>query len=81
MLTVGGTTIYFGAFFAVTASEEKSHRCRKFGLAHLLGDFDVGGVKLTVAVGLEYSEKISDDLFLPIKKLKLFTRPRAFGMA
>lgn len=81
MLTIRSTAVDFGSFLAIATREEKCNRCRKLGLAHLFGDFDVGGVELSVTVGLERSEQISDDLFLPIKKLKAFTRPGAFCMA
>ena len=80
-MTIRSTAVNFGSFLTVTTCEEKCNRCRKLGLTHLFGDFDVGGVELTVAVRLERSEQITDDLFLPIKKLKAFTRPRAFGVA
>ena len=81
MLTIRSTAIYFGSFLTVPTREEKCNSGSEFGLAHFLGDFDVGGIELSVAVGLECAEKVSDNLFLPIKKLKAFTRPGAFGVA
>lgn len=80
-MTIRSTAVYFGSFLTVATREEKCYRCRKLGLAHLFGDFDVSGVELSVAIRLERSEQVSDDLLLPIKKLKAFTRPGAFGVA
>ena len=81
MLSIRSASIHFGSFLAVPTREEKCNGGSEFGLAHFLGDFDVGGIELSVAVGLECAEKVSDDLFLPIKKLKAFTRPGAFCVA
>ena len=46
----------------------------------LLGDFDVGGIELAVAVGLQRSEYITDDLLLPVDQFKRLSCPGAFGM-
>jgi hypothetical protein len=44
-------------------------------------NFDVGSIELPITVRLECAKNIPYDLFLPIDKLKLFSCPRAFGMA
>ena len=47
----------------------------------LLGDLNISGIELSVAVGLQRSEHITDDLFLPVNQFKWLSRPCAFGMA
>ena len=81
LLTVSGTAIDFGAFLTVTAGEQERYRSGKLGFALLLWDFDVSGVELPVAIGLEDTEDIPDDLFLPFDELEGFPCPGAFGVA
>ena len=80
LLTVGGTAVDLGAFLSVTAGEQKRHGSGKFRFALLLGDLDVGGVELSIAVGLEDTENVPDDLLLPVNQLKGLSRPGAFGV-
>ena len=81
LLSVGSAAIDLGTFLTVTAGQKQSHGSGKFGLALFLGDFDICGIKLAVAVGLERSEYITDDLLLPVNQFKGLSRPSAFGMA
>ena len=81
LLTVGGTAVDLGTFLAVTAGEQKCHRSGKLRLALLLGNFDVCRVELPVAVGLEDTENVPDNLLLPVDELERLSRPGAFGMA
>ena len=81
LLTVRSTAIDFGSFLSVTAGEQKCHRSGKLRFALLLGDLDVGGVELPIAVGLEDTENVPDDLLLPVNKLEGLSRPGAFGVA
>ena len=81
LLTVGGTAVDLGAFLSVTAGEQKCHRSGKFGLALLLRDFDVCGVELPIAVGLEDTKDVPNDLLLPVNKLEGLSCPGAFGVA
>ena len=81
LLPVGGAAVDLGTFLAVTAGEQKCHRSGKFGLALLFRNFDVCRVELPVAVGLEDTEDIPNDLFLPVDKFKRLSRPGALGMA
>ena len=81
LLTVGGTAVDLGAFLSVTAGEQKRHGSGKFRFALLLGDLDVGGVELPIAVGLEDTENVPDDLLLPVDKLEGLSCPGAFGVA
>ena len=81
LLAVGGTAVDLGAFLSVTAGEQKRHGSGKFRFALLLGDLDVGGVELPIAVGLEDTENVPDDLLLPVNKLEGLSRPGALGMA
>ena len=80
LLTVGSTAIDFGAFLSVAAGEQKRHRSGKLGLALLFWDLDVGGIELPIAVGLENTENVPDNLLLPIDELKGLSRPGAFGV-
>ena len=36
----------------------------------LLGDLDIGGSELAVAVGFDGAEQVTDDLFLPVDELE-----------
>ena len=77
---VGRATVDFRSFLAVAAGEQQRDSRSQFALAHLLRDFHIGGVELPIAIGLECSKDVTNNLFLPIDKLKRFTGPRAFGM-
>jgi len=66
LLPVGCTAVNLGAFLTVTAGQQKSNGGSQFGLALFLGNFDVCGIKLAVAVGLQCAENVSDDLLLPV---------------
>ena len=81
LLTVGGTTVDLGAFLAVTAGQQKCNSGSQFGLALFLWDLDVCGIKLAIAVGLQRSENVPDDLLLPVDQFKGLSRPGALGVA
>jgi len=81
LLAVGSTTIYLGAFLAVAAGQEQGNCGCQLALALLFGDLDVSGVELTVAVALDGSENVPDDLLLPVDQLKRLPCPGAFGVA
>ena len=46
-----------------------------------LGYLDVGSVELPIAVRLEDTKDVPDDLLLPVNQLEGFSRPGALGMA
>ena len=46
-----------------------------------LGYLDVGSVELPIAVRLDDTKDVPDDLLLPVNKLEGFSRPGALGMA
>ena len=52
LLAVGGTAIHLSTLFPVTAAQEECYRCRQFRFALFLGNLDVGGIKLPIAVRL-----------------------------
>ena len=81
LLTVGSTAIDLGSFLTVTAGKQERHRSGKLGLALFLGYLNVGSVELPVAVWLEYTEDIPDNLLLPVNKLEGLSCPGAFGVA
>ena len=81
LLTVGSAAVNLGAFLTITAGQQKCNGGSQFGLALFLGDFDICGIKLAVAVGLQRSENVSDDLFLPVDQFKGLSRPGAFCVA
>ena len=81
LLAVCGTAVHLGAFLTVATTKQKSDRRGEFALSHLLGYFDVGGVELPVAVGLQRPKHIADDLFLPVDQFKRLSRPGAFRVA
>ena len=81
LLTVGGASVYLGAFLSVTAGEQKRHRSGKLRLALFLGNLDVCRIELSVSVGLEDTENVSNDLLLPVNKLEGLSCPGAFGVA
>ena len=81
LLTVRSTAIDFGSFLSVTAGEQKCHRSGKLGLALLFRNFNVCCIELSIAVGLEDAENVSDNLLLPVDELERLSRPGAFGVA
>nr|DAV87625.1 MAG TPA: hypothetical protein [Caudoviricetes sp.] len=81
LVAVGGTAVHLGTFLTVTAGQQKSDCGGKLGFALLLWNFNVGGVELTVAIGLECAEHITNDLLLPVDEFKGLSRPGAFGVA
>ena len=81
LLPVGGAAVHLGAFLTITASKKQRHGSGKFGLALLLGNFDVCGIELAVAVGFQRSEDVADDLLLPVDEFKGLSCPGTFGVA
>ena len=81
LLSVGSAAINFGSFLSVTAGEQKCHCGGKLGFALFLGNLNVCGIELPIAVGLEDTEDVPDDLLLPVDKLEGLSRPGAFGVA
>ena len=81
LIAVGGTAVDFGSLFTVTTKEKQSDSRCEFAFAVLFRHFDKGGVELSVSVCLYGAEHITDDLFLPIDKLEVLSRPCAFCVA
>ena len=81
LLPVGGTAIDFSAFLTVTAGQQKRDGGSQFGLALLLGNLNVCGIELPIAVGLQRSEDVPDNLLLPVDQFKGLSGPGAFGVA
>ena len=80
LVAVSGTAVHLRSRLKVRTEEVQRNGGGKLGLALLLGDLDIGGIKLSVAVGLQNTEDISDDLFLPVDQLERLTVPRSLGM-
>ena len=80
LLPVGGAAIDLAAVFHVAAGEQQSHRSGQFGFSLFLGDLDVCGIKLAVAVGLYNAKQIPDNLLLPVNEFKVLSVPFALGM-
>lgn len=81
LLTVSGAAVHFGSFLSVTAGKQKCHRSRKLGLALFLGNLNVCRVELPIAVRLEDTEDVPNDLLLPVDKLEWLSCPGALGVA
>ena len=81
LLTVSSATVNLGAFLSVTTGQKQGNGGSQFGLALFLGDFDICSIKLAIAVGLQCSENVSDDLLLPVDQFKGLSCLCAFGMA
>ena len=81
LLAVSGTAIDFRSFLSVTAGKQERHSGGKLGFALLFRNFDVCSVELPIAVWLENTENVPDDLLLPVNKLEGLSRPGAFGVA
>ena len=81
LLAVSGTAVHLGPLLAVPTAEQKGHSRRQLRLAHLLRNFNVGGVELPIAVGLEGAEHIPDDLLLPVDQLEGLSGPGPLGVA
>ena len=75
LLTVGRTAVNLGSFLTVTAGQKQSHSGGKLRFSHLLWNFNIGGIKLPIAVRFKRSEYVTDNLFLPVNEFKRFTRP------
>ena len=81
LLSVSGAAVDLSSLLTITAGQQKRNSGSQFGLALFLGDFDICGIKLAIAVGLQCSENVSDDLFLPVDQFKGLSCPGAFRMA
>ena len=80
LLPIRSAAINLAAVFHVAASKQQSHRSGQFGFSLFLGNLDVCGIKLAVAVGLHDAEQVPDDLLLPVNKFKVLSVPLALGM-
>ena len=81
LLAVSGASVDLGAFLAVPAGQQKRDGGSQFGLALLLGNLNVCGIELPIAVGLQRSEDVPDNLLLPVDQFKGLSGPGAFGVA
>ena len=81
LLAVGGAAIDLGPLLAIAAGEQKGHSRREFALAPLFRDLNIGGVELPIAIGLENTEQIPNDLFLPVDEFKGLSGPGSLGVA
>ena len=81
LLSVGSAAVDLGSFFSVTTGKQKRHRSGKLGLALLFWNFNVCCIELSIAVGLEDTENVPDNLLLPVDELERLSRPGAFGVA
>ena len=81
LLAVSCTAIDLGTFLTVAAGKQKGHRSGKLGLAHLLRNFHIGCRELSITVGFDGAEDVSDNALLPVNQLKRLTGPCAFGVA
>ena len=80
LVPVSGASVHLSARFKIRAEQIQCDRCSEFGLALLFRNFNIRRIELTIAVGLQYAEDISDDLFLPVYKLERFAVPCSFGV-
>ena len=80
MLAIRSTAIDLGSFFTITTGEQECYCGSKFGFSLLLGDLNIRGIELTVAVGLDRTKDITNYLFLPVNQFKGFIVPSAFCM-
>ena len=81
LVAVSGTAIYLGTLLAVPAQEQERHSGGKLRFALFLRYLDVRRIELPIAVGLQNSKQVSDDLLLPVDQLKGLACPGALGMA
>ena len=81
LLAVGSAAIHLGAFLTVPAGEKKRHCSGQLRLALFLRYLDVRRIELPIAVVLQNSKQVSDDLLLPVDQLKGLACPGALGMA
>lgn len=51
-MAVSGATVHLGTFLTVTAGEQQCNSGGKLGFALFLGNLNICGIELTVAVGL-----------------------------
>ena len=80
LIAIGGTAVNLGTFLIVSAGEKQSDSGGKLTFALFFWNFNIGGIKLPVAVGFQCSENITDNLLLPVDELKRLTCPCAFGV-
>ena len=80
LLSVSSTAIYLGAFLTITAGQQKCNGGSQFGFALFLGNLNICGIELTVAVGLQRSEDVPNNLLLPVNQFKRLARPCSFRM-
>ena len=80
LVTVGGTAIHLRALFIVGTEKIQCHGSGKFTLTLFLRYFDVSRVELPVPIRLQNAEDITDNLLLPVDKLKRLVCPCTFGM-
>ena len=81
LVAVGGAAVHLGTFLSVSAGEEKRDGGGKLRLALFFSYLDVRRIELAVSILLQNAEQVSDDLFLPVDKLKRLSRPGAFRVA
>ena len=81
LLAVSGASVDLGAFLAVPAGQKQGHGSGQLGFALFLGNLNVCGIELAVAVGLQRPEDVPDDLLLPVNEFKGFPGPGALGVA
>ena len=77
---VGGTAVDFRSLLSISTAKQKSDRRSEFALSILFGDFNIRSVELSVAVWLDDTEQVTDDLLLPVQKQKRFSSPCTFGV-
>lgn len=80
LVSVGGTAVDFGAFLAIS-QVSRSAMAVAVQTCLLCGYLDVCRVELPSAVGLEDSEDVPENLFLPVDQFKGPSRTCALGMA
>ena len=80
LVSVCGTAVHFRSRLKVRTEKVQCNSGSKLRLALLLGNFDISGIELPIAVRLQDTEDIPDDLLLPVNQLKGLTIPGAFGM-
>lgn len=72
LLAVSGASVDLGAFLAVPTGQKQGHGSGQLGFALFLGNLNVCGIELAVAVGLQRPEDVPDDLLLPVNEFKGF---------
>ena len=77
LLAVSSAAIDLGPLLSVPAAKQKSDCRSKLALSIFLWYFHIGCVKLSVAVGLQDTEQVPDDLLLPVQQFKTLPGPGA----